>query len=194
MLASAAAVATWLAAGASSVAGEQSGGPPPLVIDRKAPLLLEDLPDKPAAEPAEGPVADNGPCYVCHTNYETEEMVVEHARENVGCMDCHGKSYEHRDDEDNVTPPDVMFAQDEIDAACRECHDMHDVPAVKVITRWQERCPGKQNPKEIVCTDCHGQHRLAFRTVWWNKKTGELIIRGKERIKVAPDYSKKPPK
>ena len=137
--------------------------------------------------------ADNSPCYVCHVNYEEEEFVTSHAGENVGCVDCHGQSYAHRDDEDNITPPDVLYGADAIAPSCGKCHDTHDAPAAKVIARWQERCPAKENPADLVCTDCHGQHRLRFRTVWWDKKTRELVIRGEnERVKYAPDLTKKP--
>jgi hypothetical protein len=83
-----------------------------------------------------------------------------------------------------------MYAPENIDKMCRECHEDHNADAKKVIARWQERCPAKTDPEQIVCTDCHFEHRLKFRTVWWNKQTGELVIRGKERTKVAPDLTK----
>jgi hypothetical protein len=51
------------------------------------------------------------------------------------------------------------------------------VAAREVLARWRERCPEKTEIKSIVCTDCHGYHRLARRTVRWNKKTGELLLR-----------------
>ena len=162
-------------------AGEEkesdSGGPPPLEIDTDEPLLLEDPPEDEAAgsQPAGQPTADNEACFVCHANYMSEPLVVRHARENVGCMDCHGKSYAHRNDENNITPPDIMYPDRSIDPACKECHKKHDAPAVAVIARWQRRCPTKSNPKTIVCTDCHGEHRLKLRTVRWDKKTGRLI-------------------
>ena len=69
-------------------APKKSGGLPPLVVDRDSPLLLDEPAKKPSSEPADGPVADNSACYVCHTNYEEEPMVVVHARKDVGCMDC----------------------------------------------------------------------------------------------------------
>jgi hypothetical protein len=140
-------------------------GPPPLVVDKDAPRLLNAGPPKPKA-PAMGPVADNSACYVCHVNYEHESLVVEHARENVGCVKCHGESIAHRNDEDNITPPDIMFPTEAIDRNCVQCHETHDAPARKVLARWQERCPLKENPEDLVCTDCHGEHRLRFRTVW----------------------------
>ena len=171
---------------------KQKAGPPPLVVDRGAPLLLDAMPDKAPSEPADRPVADNSACYVCHTNYQEEDMVVVHARENIGCMKCHGKSYAHRDDEDNITPPDIMYAQDVVDTACKECHQEHDVAATKIITRWQERCPGKEDPGQIICTDCHGAHRLAVRTVRWDKKTRQLLARTEEPVSVATGDTEKP--
>lgn len=149
--------------------------PPPLVVDPSAPLLLDDAPAQKPPASAAGPKADNEACFVCHANYREEPLVVEHAKQNVGCVKCHGPSLKHRNDENNTTPPDVMFPLDAIDDACAECHDEHIAPAVKVIARWQERCPQKTQPDSIACTDCHGNHRLALRSVRWNKKTGELL-------------------
>jgi hypothetical protein len=68
-----------------------------------------------------------------------------------------------------------MFPADKIDSACRTCHDSHDVPARKVLACWKERCPTKTDPDEVACTDCHGQHRLARRTVRWDKTTRQLL-------------------
>ena len=153
----------------------QSAPPlPPLVVDEEAPLLLSDPATKADAE-ERAHLALNAACFVCHNNYEKESLVAVHAPEDVGCVDCHGDSFEHRNDENNITPPDVMFPMDEIDEACKECHDTHDVAATDVIARWQQRCPEKREVSQIVCTDCHGEHRLKNRTVRWNKETGELI-------------------
>ena len=151
-------------------------GPPPLVVDKNAPLLLEEPPQKDPWDVPLGPIADNTACYCCHTNYEEEEFVVYHANANVGCVKCHGQSYAHRDDENNTTPPDTLFPPEKIEPNCRECHETHDAPAKDVITRWQERCPTSVKPEEILCTDCHGQHRLNSRTVRWDKRTRKLIV------------------
>jgi hypothetical protein len=156
------------------------------------PLSLEGFLDEklPEAEEKDALEVDNFACHVCHGNYDGEELVVVHGKEGIGCIDCHGKSVDHRNDEDNIIPPDTMYAQADVDRMCSDCHDIHDAPARKVIQLWQERCPGKTDPKEIVCTDCHFQHRLPFRTVWWNKETGELIVRKEgERTKPAADHS-----
>lgn len=162
---------------------------PPLSIEH---LLDEKLPE--AARDADKVLADNSACYVCHGNYKEEPFALAHAKEDVGCADCHGESHDHRNDEDNITPPDKMYAEADIAAACADCHETHDAPAHKVIARWQERCPGKTDPKRLVCTDCHGKHRLEFRTVWWNKKTGELVIRKEgQRTKAAKDLAIAPP-
>jgi len=177
--------------------GVTEAAPPPLVVDKEKPLLLEE-PKKTEQDPwaaPKGPVADNQACFVCHANYDEEPFAVVHAEVNIGCVKCHGESLAHRDDEDNITPPDIMFWPEKIKSNCDDCHEDHDAPAVKVIALWQERCPAKTDPKTIVCTDCHGQHRLKFRTVWWDKKTRKLIIRKKgERTKPADDLTKKPTK
>ena len=144
---------------------------PPLVIDTDEPLLLEEpkdnvRPDKPVAPS----VAENSACYVCHENLQTEELVTQHAAGDTGCVDCHGKSYDHRNDENNTTPPDVMFPRGNIDAACLECHETHDAPAAKVVARLHERAPRLSESEQLVCTDCHGFHRLPHRTVVWDRR------------------------
>jgi hypothetical protein len=172
-------------------------GPPPLVISKDAPLLLEEPKAKPAAKfvlklPGQK-VADNEPCFVCHTNYREESMAVSHANANHGCVECHGESTAHRNDEDNITPPDIMLGGADIAKNCAKCHEEHNAPADKVIAMWQEKCPARTNPKEMLCTDCHGQHRLKFRTVWWDKKTGKLGERAPgERTRPNPDLTKVP--
>ena len=150
---------------------------PPLSLEG---YLDEKLPEAPETKTIELKV-DNQACYVCHGNYEGEELVVSHGVEKVGCIDCHGRSSAHRNDEDNITPPDKMYAPGRIDRMCGTCHDTHDAPPLKVLAKWQERCPEKTDPRTIVCTDCHYQHRLARRTVVWNKKTGELLLHQPEK-------------
>jgi hypothetical protein len=49
------------------------------------------------------------------------------------------------------------------------------------VARWQQRRPGKTDPKTTVCTDCHGEHRLKLRTVQWDKTTGKLLRTGGAR-------------
>ena len=121
------------------------------------------------------PEADNQACFVCHANYDGEELAEQHAKANVGCADCHGASTAHRNDENNITPPDRMYWAEAIDPGCVPCHGTHDAPARTVIARWQERSLAKKDVKEMVCTDCHGEHRLNRRSVRWDKRTGKLI-------------------
>jgi hypothetical protein len=151
--------------------------PPPLVIDEDAPLLLDEPAESEKHSPASTTRAlkDNIACFVCHANYREEALASQHAVKNVGCVDCHGPSYAHRNDENNITPPDRMYPADKIDQACRKCHTTHDVPAAKVIACWQQRYADKTTAETIVCTDCHGDHRLKLRTVRWDKKTGKLL-------------------
>ncbi len=139
------------------------------------------------------PVADNQACFVCHANYDEEEMADQHAKANLGCVECHGQSLAHRNDENNITPPDRMFLKEAIDRDCIRCHDTHDAPARKVIARWQERSLGNRDPKEAVCTDCHGAHRLANRTVRWDKKTGKLLPNAAGPAQAAAEGAKPKP-
>ena len=66
----------------------KSSGPPPLVVDKDAPLLLEE-PNRPEKSAVKKPLADNAPCLVCHANYKAEPLAHRHARDNVGCVTCH---------------------------------------------------------------------------------------------------------
>lgn len=143
---------------------------PSLEMDDDEPLLLEEPAELKAASGA-----DNQTCFVCHANYSEEPFAVNHALMDVGCSDCHGDSIAHKNDENNTTPPDYMFPSDEIAKLCKKCHDSHDVPANKVIDLWKKKGLDKTEPNSIVCTDCHGNHRLKIRTVNWNKKTRKLL-------------------
>ena len=185
-----------LAAAAEPVPGKaapKAAALPALKVDRGAPLLLDEPAPKKKPSKGMGPMADNGSCYVCHANYQEEEMVTVHAENDVGCVKCHGQSLAHRNDENNTTPPDKMYPTDAIDASCATCHDEHIAPAKKVVARWQERCPAKTNPGEVLCTDCHGEHRLKLRTVRWDKKTGKLLPGGRPEVKPAQAAAKSAP-
>ncbi len=173
------ALAGGLAAILAAVSAVLVAAPPPLKVDRSKPLLLEEPKAPPEGKKKpEGPVADNSACFVCHTNYQEESVASVHALENIGCVRCHGASLAHRNDENNTTPPDKMYPAEAIDPACVECHDTHDAPARKVLARWKERCPQKTDFSQVVCTDCHGEHRLKLRTVRWDKKSGKLLSAG----------------
>ena len=154
-----------------------SQGPPPLVVDTSAPLLLEELSGGQEAAPpgASGAAAANAACFVCHANYRAEFLVDRHATAGIGCANCHGESLAHKNDENNTTPPEIMYPGQKIDPFCQGCHTAHDVPPGKVVVRWMERGLGTIDPDKIVCTDCHGEHRMKVRTVVWDKSSGALL-------------------
>jgi hypothetical protein len=158
----------------------QTDEEPLLLLDDEPPLLL----DEPDAVPGDQSGADNSRCHVCHLNFAMEEIAVTHAKEDIGCGDCHGDCDAHIDDESWAsggpgTPPGIMYPRERIDPACGECHDTHDAPAREVLRRWQDRCSHVSDPSKIVCTDCHGYHRVnpKLRKAWWDKKTGKPIAR-----------------
>ena len=144
-----------------------------------APLLLEELDEYAETRPApKGPVADNSRCFVCHLNYDGEYLATVHQRGNISCERCHGASDAHCSDEDNITPPDVMFPKDKINVSCAECHKEEDV---KKLKDHQKFFAG--TAKEKYCNGCHGSsHRLKVRTRRWDKKTGKLIADDKVRM------------
>jgi len=156
---------------------ESTGGPPLLVVDSDAPLLLDEPTEEQHASTGmtTQAVVENAACFVCHANYRSESLANSHAGAEVGCSGCHGQSFAHRNDENNTTPPEKMYTADKIDTFCQGCHKSHDVPPGKVAALWAKRNPDKTDPDKIVCTDCHGDHRMKVRTIIWDKKTGKLL-------------------
>jgi len=148
-----------------AVTGQQAPDEQP-ASEGEEPLLLLEKPEN----AYEGPSADNSRCHVCHMNYQSEELAVTHARNFVSCEHCHGPSDAHCSDEGNITPPDRMFAEEDIVPFCMDCH-----PAAKIDIEPHAKllaAPGSERPK---CTSCHGEHVLNYRTCRWDKKTGKLL-------------------
>ncbi len=141
---------------------------PPLLLE-EPPLLLEDE--------ETGPVADNSRCHVCHINYEDEVLAVTHAQANISCEQCHGASDAHCSDEDNITPPDIMYPAAKIRPFCMGCH-----PRDKIAIAVHKGVLSETGTKEGNCTNCHGEHRLGYRTRKWDKSTGKLIEDDKVRM------------
>ncbi len=112
--------------------------------------------------------ADNSRCHVCHINYEDEELALQHVKANIGCVACHGESYAHTGDEANVTPPDIMYPKERINPSCLKCHATEKLSDVHKPTL-------AGTAEEKYCTDCHGEHRLGYRAVRWDKATGALL-------------------
>jgi len=168
---------------------EMGGEKPPLVVESSSSaeqvvgvsqeeeeeplLLLEDDEGAEELPPPTGPVADNSRCHVCHINYADEELTVMHARANISCEQCHGACDAHCDDEDNITPPDIMYPKAKNNPFCMTCHPESDV------SQWDAciyvKLFAKDNTGKMTCTTCHGKHRLNTRTRIWDKETGKLI-------------------
>lgn len=166
------AIAGILAVGALVIAA-----PPPLKVDKSAPLLLDDAPAK------KTPASPKLICYDCHGTFRDDPFSIKHASVDVTCVTCHGESDAHAHDEDNITPPQTMYAREAIAKRCGECHKEHNASPAKVVARWQERGLQKLKPVNLVCTDCHGRHRMNVRTIHWDKKTGKLLDTPKKETK-----------
>ncbi len=104
------------------------------------------------------PMGPNAACYVCHLTFVREELAQTHLRAQVTCVTCHGLSAGHANDENiGTTEPDITYERHQVNAACRECHEAHDVRPEEVVARWLERERPLRPP---VCTDCHGTHKI----------------------------------
>jgi hypothetical protein len=120
-------------------------------------------------------------CSACHYGFMDEELARTHERAGIGCERCHGESERHRSDENNATPPQIMYPKSKINPTCMMCHPRHEI---NHVAQHQELLAGArtvfdsadQGGNRMYCTDCHApKHRINFRTVRWNKDTGELI-------------------
>ena len=133
----------------------------PAVKD-ETPLLLDDEPQADRSDESE---ADNSRCFVCHINYMQEDIAVIHARANIGCAGCHGESDEHIADESwasggNGTAPEIMYPRPKINPFCMGCHTKEKIDT-------DQHKPLFANVEKMVCTDCHGSHRLDVRKCKW---------------------------
>ena len=104
------------------------------------------------------PMGPNAACYVCHMTFIFEELSKVHLKKKVTCVECHGISGPHANDEYiGATKPDKTYKRCQINASCRKCHKEHDAKPEEVVARWLKIGSPKQEP---VCTDCHGTHKI----------------------------------
>ena len=111
-------------------------------------------------------MVDNARCFVCHLNYQKEEIALNHAKADIGCAECHGNCDKHIADESwasggNGTPPEIMYRRNEVNPACLKCHTKSKMDE----DAHEEFFAGKT--EERHCTDCHGEHRLTERKCKW---------------------------
>lgn len=123
----------------------------------------------------ESPISYYVMCNDCHMGYIDEPLALAHAKAGMSCDSCHGKSRAHYSDESNTTPPDKMYPAEKINPFCQGCHHSHDVQPGKVVALWMKRKSDKTDPEKILCTDCHGEHRMNVRTIIWDKETGKRL-------------------
>jgi formate-dependent nitrite reductase cytochrome c552 subunit len=126
----------------------------------------------------------NAFCSACHYGFADENLARTHEQAGIGCERCHGESERHRSDENNVTPPDIMYPRDKINPTCMMCHprqEIRRVAAHKALLAGAKTAldpASKSDDREMVCTDCHAkEHHIKVRTIRWNKATGERLNR-----------------
>jgi hypothetical protein len=187
--------------------GRQLSSLPSLVVDKDSPLLLDELSetDKLSTEAeaqnttcyvchanyAQEPLTqwhakENMACSGCHgesiahkndeNNTTPPDKMYPAGDIDRVCQKCHPGH--------DVQPAKVVsrwkerIGDDKTEVLCKECHESHDIAAAKVVRKWQKQTGQKKSEELIVCTDCHGQHRLKMRSVRWDKKSGELLRKG----------------
>ncbi len=139
--------------------------------------------EEPAAEEAvEKTFTANVFCAACHYGFGDEKLARTHEKAGIGCERCHGESERHRSDEDNVTPPEIMFPRNKINPTCMMCHPRHEiehVPTHGILLAGAKTIfdsDSEDAESQIYCTTCHAkEHRINVRTIKWNKATGELL-------------------
>ena len=139
--------------------------------------------DSPEEKTEDKLVVANPFCAACHYGFDEEELAVNHELVGIGCERCHGESQRHRSDEDNITPPELMYPKARINPTCMMCHPRHEIidvahhkPILSGAKTIFDEGTDEDATREKCCTDCHGkQHRINVRTIRWNKATGELL-------------------
>jgi len=120
-------------------------------------------------------------CSACHYGFSDEELARTHELAGIGCERCHGESERHRSDEDNITPPEIMYPRAKINPTCMMCHPRHEIRHVashKTLLAGAKTVfdPADEGDNQMYCTDCHAKdHRINVRNIRWNKETGELL-------------------
>jgi len=125
---------------------------PAAVVQRPPERIGSEPPAPEVIDPADVESTEKNPlggCGSCHVDVEDELKESAHLVEEVGCIACHGPSDGHIRDENNEVLPDEVFAREDVDRLCGECHTCSRPKAAKT--------PADRK----VCTDCHQSHSLA---------------------------------
>ena len=165
---------------AEEISIEQQAKEEPAAEQTEEVSVEQQVKEKPAEEEAEEETfVANLFCSACHYAFGDEELALQHERVGIGCERCHGESERHRSDEDNITPPEIMYPKAKINPTCMMCHPRGKIKHVSdhaSLLAGAETIFDKSDGQKQYCTDCHGkEHRMNVRTIRWNKATGELL-------------------
>lgn len=143
------------------------------------PAIAENAGEKQAAKAV---FTANQFCAACHYGFMDEALASTHEKAGIGCERCHGESERHRSDEDNITPPEIMYPKNKINPTCMMCHPRHEI---RNVTSHEPLLSGAKtifdsdsnnDGGQLYCTTCHAkEHHINVRTIRWNKATGELL-------------------
>ncbi len=141
------------------------------------------------AIPAAARPVDNRLCLVCHKVLTDEPISLVHEKKKVLCIDCHGPSTLHMEDEMQMTKPDILFGRNEVQPFCRGCHERHQDP--KKVEEFRKEWWGRDRPNgrvvnnASICTDCHGTHNIT------EDEPGERGISGSRQAAWIPLFNGK---
>jgi hypothetical protein len=168
------AIANAPAAAAPQVSPPAAVAPPTAADVARIAALAATITAEGTPPPPKTKAVDNSRCFVCHLNFSDDAMAVAHAKVGVGCEKCHGSSDDHASDEGNITPPQIMYPHEKIDASCKVCHPD---PMERIVAgaKYCLHVLVTEEEKKKVCTDCHGTHKMAQRQVRWDKTTGAIL-------------------
>ena len=146
-------------------------------------VVEQETAEESAEEEAEKEVfVANVFCSACHYGFDDEELAATHRKAGIGCERCHGESERHRSDEENVTPPEIMYPVAKINPTCMMCHPRHEIkhnPAHGILLAGAKTIfdsDSEDAGPQMYCTTCHAkEHRINVRTIRWDKATGELL-------------------
>jgi hypothetical protein len=96
--------------------------------------------------------ASLGGCDTCHVDVADACVGSPHFEQEVGCISCHGPSEGHVAEENNEIQPDEVFARDDVDRVCSNCH------ACSRPGQHGADPPPTADGHQKVCTECHAAH------------------------------------
>lgn len=136
---------------------------PPADIEATAEEVLAEMSPEWRALLAEAEAHQAGDmgqgCAGCHVDVSDRWVGTRHDLADIGCIECHGPSEGHVQDENNEVLPDEIFARADMDRLCAACHRCEHAAAAR------DRPDLSITRAPPVCTDCHPAHAFPLSVI-----------------------------